>query len=911
MQEAQTTPIEREKADIDKLGSDLPEDKSAYVMAYVAGIKVPFFIDSGAQVNTITFESFNDILQDETAKMNMHELTYGSDKVLRGYASQGNIDVVATFSAELFVSDERPITIEKFYVVRESRALLGYNTAVRYSLLAVGLDVPVKETTDFEWRCEFTVYGVQADSTREFPKFNVPAVKLSYDRSMPPSRNVYTHIPAAFKELTNVKLKELQETGIIEKVTPDMDRSFCSSLLVIPKGKSDIRLVVDLRGPNKCIHRTPFKMPTFESILLQLHGAKYFSTIDLKNAFFHIELHESSRHLTNFFAGEALYRCCRLPFGLTNAPDIFQEVMQTVVLSGCEGTVNYLDDVMVFGHTKEEHDRNLQKVLKKLEDHNVRINHDKCTFGKEVVKFLGFKVSNEGWQVENEKISAIKDARKPESIAEVKSFLGLVTFIDRFILKRADKTRHLRELSKSHDFYWNQDLEDEFCYMKTEAWKHIKTLGYFNRDDETELFVDASPYGLGAILVQYDADSRSRIISCASKALTLAEKKYPQTQKEALAMVWAVERFSMYLLNITFTIRTDAESNEFIFGGSHRIGKRAVSRAEAWALRLQPYNFKVVRVSGEMNMADALSRLVTESQSTESFDDSNEKHLLYFLDTGTMEFTWEDIEIEAEKDAEQILVREAIRNNHWDKTLKRYEAEAKNLRVLGALVFLNDRVILPHGLRSRALSSAHQGHMGAVSMKKILRNYFWWPGMSKQVETFVKSCETCFRLSRKNPPIPLTSRELPDGPWEILQVDFFSFKDCGSGEFLVVVDTYSRYLHVVEMKNTDADSTNAALSRIFEVWGYPIAIHSDNGPPFQGEKFVKTWEDRGVKIRKAIPLSAQSNGAVERQNKGLKEAMTAAKLDNVNWKLALERYLHMHNKVRNKAKKKKKKQMPQ
>lgn len=297
-------------------------------------------------------------------------------------------------------------------------------------------------------------------------------------------------------------------------------------------------------------------------------------------------------------------------------------------------------------------------------------------------------------------------------------------------------------------------------------------------------------------------------------------------------------------------------------------------------------------------MADALSRLVVESQAIESFDNDTEKHLLYFLDTGMMEFTWDDIEVEAEKDDELIQVCEAIKTGHWDKHLRRYESEAKNLRVLGALVFSRDRVILPYALRDRAIESAHQGHMGAASMKKILRNYFWWPGMAKSTETFVKSCETCFRLSRRNPPIPLTNRELPDGPWEILQIDFFSLKDCGSGEFLVIVDTYSRYLHVIEMKSTDANSTNDALSKIFEVWGYPLVIFSDNGPPFQSTKFVKTWEDRGVKVRKSIPLCAQSNGAVERQNKGLKDALTAAKIDNVNWKLALEKYLHMHNKVR-------------
>ncbi|XP_058820815.1 uncharacterized protein K02A2.6-like isoform X2 [Topomyia yanbarensis] len=863
-------------------------------------MRVIFFFDSGAQVNTITKASFDKIIKNKSYCNKLIDLSYASDKSLRAYAAQTDINVIATFSAELYVSKDRPVYIEKFFVVDEKRALLGFSTATRYSILAVGLKIPVANShNSSHWSCELAaIHAVYGSPGQEFPKFNIPPVVLYYDKDMPPARNIFTHIPAAYKELTKRKLHALLSSGVIEEVTTDMDRSFCSSLLVVRKGHDDIRLVVDLRGPNKCIHRTPFKMPTFEEILMYLHGAKWFSTIDLKSAFFHVVLDESCRHLTNFFSGEAIYRCCRLPFGLCNAPDIFQEIMQSTILSGCEGVVNYLDDILIVGKTREEHDRNLKNVLSRLQDHNVEINMDKCAFNKQDVPFLGLRLSEKGWSIEDDKIQAIKHFRKPETQNEVKSFLGLINFIEKFLPQRADKTRHLREVARADHFFWTREQDEEFKFLTQSAWKTIQILGYYNREDVTELFVDASPYGLGAVLVQFDSNVKPRVIACASKALSPTEMKYPHTQKEALVIVWGVEKFATYLMSIQFTIRSDAQSNEFIFSGMHRIGKRAVSRAEAWALRLQPYNFKVERIPGNENLADALSRLVQNPQPTESFDETADRHLLYLLDAGTMDFSWHEIEKYAEEDEEQLEIRTSLKTGHWKKQHRCYESQAKYLHTLGDLIFKMDRVVLPYKLREKALQIAHQGHMGAASMKRILRNYFWWPKLSKDTEHHIKLCETCLRLSRKNAPLPLTSRELPEGPWEILQVDFFADHEFGHGEFLVVVDTYSRYLHVVELKSMDADATNQALLRIFEVCGYPLAIQSDNGPPFQSDKFVKSWEERGVKIYKSIPLSAQSNGAVERQNKGIKDALAAAKLDKNNWKTALDKYLHMHNKVR-------------
>lgn len=519
------------------------------IVARVAGMSCEFLIDSGAQVNTLTEKTFKVLLGNQQYQEGLYNIQERSDRPLKAYASAGEIKVLCTFEAFLYVSEDRPTLLEKFYVVNECRSLLGRQTATRYSVLLLGLQVPVFPSL------HTTREIAMVEASEIFPKFKIEPVEISYDKTRPPCRNIFMNIPPAVKPLVEQRLQHLISANIIERVSGDMDTSFCSSMLVVPKGRDDIRLVIDLRGPNRYINRTPFSMPTLEKILVDLNGSNWFSTIDLSNAFFHVELHENSRHLTNFFTEFGMFRYVRLPFGLCNAPDIFQEVLQRKILGGCKGVKNYLDDIIVHGETKEEHDTNLAAVLACLDEHNVKINTSKCVFASQSVKFLGFVLTPSGWQIEDEKLSAIQNFRRPETCAEVKSFLGLITYIDKFILDRATKTERLRALANADGFYWTSLEEQEFVNLQSGAVNAIKKLGYFCATDRTELFVDASAIGLGAVLIQFNKDDVPRIIACASKSLTSTEQKYPQTHKEALAVVWGVERFTFYLtgnINLKF-----------------------------------------------------------------------------------------------------------------------------------------------------------------------------------------------------------------------------------------------------------------------------------------------------------------------------------------------------------------------
>lgn len=278
--------------------------------------------------------------------------------------------------------------------------------------------------------------------------------------------------------------------------------------------------------------------------------------------------------------------------------------METVLV-GLEGVIVYLDDVVVFGSTKKEHDRRVEALLKRMNEYEILLNQQKCIFGVQEIDFLGHVMSEKGVRPTESRMAAVKNFREPKTIAELRSFLGLITYVGRFISNLAAKTEPLRRLLRAgSSFQWNQEQQEAFDNIK-QAVADTKYLGFFDRKDKTKLIVDASPEGLGAVLLQENREGQHRIISFASKSLTDLERKYFQTEREALAIVWGVEKFKLYLLGSKFELITDCKALKFLF----QPRSRPCPRIERWVLRIQSYNYDIKHEPGVTNLADALSRL--------------------------------------------------------------------------------------------------------------------------------------------------------------------------------------------------------------------------------------------------------------------------------------------------------------
>ena len=447
----------------------------------------------------------------------------------------------------------------------------------------------------------------------------------------------------------------------------------------------------------------------------------------------------------------------------------------------------------------------------------------------------------------------------------------------------AHLTDVLRTLVRAHVFKWEEKHQEAFEALKN-ALSADTVLAYFDPAADHEVHVDGCPLGISATLVQRSPnEDHWRVVQYASRALSDAERRYSQIELETLAADFLRRKFHVFLYGKPFIVVTDHKPLEVIFNNP----RHATSiRLQRMTVRMLDYEFKVEYRPGKTNISDYTSRHplpLEQSGKRELGTTKDVRHYVNFVTENVIPkaISKEEIIVSTGNDRElQKLIKcvEEKSIDHKDADLRKYSNVFNELAVVDGLVLRGERIVVPQTLREAMVTIAHEGHQGIVRTMQLLRAHVWFPGMDTMVEKHVGKCLACQSTTPCHTREPLQMTDLPRGPWQKVSVDFagpLRNKDMA----LVFWDQYARYPFVEFTSSTFADYVIPLFTRVFNTYGIPEEIKSDNGPPFNGSKFANFAQEQGFRHRKVTPGWAEANGDVERFMQTLKKSARISKLE--------------------------------
>ena len=711
----------------------------------------------------------------------------------------------------------------------------------------------------------------------------------------------YAKAPYGIRDLVDEKVANMDKTS-----TPVSGIGLKVSSQVVPvvkkKGEDiDVRPCVNYKNTiNPLIEDEHFAFPSMDDQCDNLSGGECYSTLDVTGAFTHILVEDESKYLLTYSTKDGFRQPDRLPFGVKTAPAIFQSFMLKV-LAGIPKCAVIVDDICVTGSNPGEHFRNLESVLHRLEEAGMKLNPDKCKFYLSKVKYCGRIISQEGQIMDPSAVEAILNMPPPTSRHELQSFLGYLSYVRRHVPDLSRFTPVLSALLKKNvNFAWTSDHEKAFQQCKKLAG-NMATLAHFDEKKEVVLTTDASPVGLGACLSHKIVEGNKsflRPIAYASRSLSVAEQNYAQIEREGLAVHWAVKYFRQFLYCRHFTLQTDCSALTKIFGPKNDLGGCALSRINRWCVDLMEYDFTAQHIKGDRNLVcDGLSRLPQPSSNSLLIEDSgrgvpgrttaeyvqlsvkclsalpmsgsevitcNKSEGVANLALQVLPLTAHDIAKATREDPLYGRVLTAVKTgvfNHRDKSLTPFTSVKNGLTVDAGCLLYGSRVVIPTRQQARLLSELHATHMGVVKMKSLAREYIWWPGLNKEIESTASKCKGCARFRKKPAPVPLTHWPWATRPMERVHVDFAEYKGV---QLLIVIDAFSKYIWTFVMnKDTTTPRLLRQLDSIFADRGLPTTIVSDNGPQFTSQMFGDHMKSKNIKHVLTPPYHPASNGIAE------------------------------------------------
>lgn len=630
-------------------------------------------------------------------------------------------------------------------------------------------------------------------------------------------------------------------------------------------------------NPKMIIDEHP--IPRADHLFNKMKGATIFCHLDVTDAYSHLPVDDDFAHaLTLNTPTHGLIRPTRAVYGAANIPAIWQRRMEGI-LQGINNVLNFFDDILVHATSFEELLSALEIIFQRARTHGLRLNRTKCVFASPTVEFLGHRIDSAGIHKSDKHIEAVRDAPQPRSHEELQLFLGKANYYGAFIPDLATRERPLRELLRQDKFQWSENARKAYNDIKKLLISPQVLIPY---DPSLPLILatDASQTGLGAVLSHRLGKGQERPIAYASRTLTPTEQRYPQIDKEALAITWAVQKFFLYLYARHWTLITDHKPLAQILHPEKSLPVLCISRMANYADFLANFDFSVeFRDTKSNTNADYCSRaplprteevhrLLLQGGEEEDYD-AFDRFIINQLEQTPVRA--ELVASETKKDPELSNILKLLQSG---KCLARagYKTPQINYKIAANCLVLEHKVVIPTTLRSAVLKELHTAHLGMTKMKGLARSFVFWPGIDADIERTAKACENCTRHAHAPPQFRQHHWEYPQGPWERIHIDY-------AGPFagmmlLIIVDAYSKWVEVKITPTMTSSATIRILDEIFSAYGVPITLVSDNGTNFVSEEFAKFLKESGVKYhKKTAPYHPATNGQAERNVQTVKDAL--------------------------------------